>query len=477
MSHELPDTIDFDRYIEVTDGLVEAGRTGKLRSEIAESAVISILMTRPDAYDAVAESLQPALFTDANLRALFAVVRREIAAAKHPDLVTVTEALKGRMTLQEVHAIAASHDHSARGIKGMVDLLVERHKSRELHRIAAKLSEAAFDTDKPAQERIDAALADLQKLEEVSSSDDWVDAEEAAISHMEILEQRESGAVRGITTGLIDLDEMLDGGMQRGNLVVIGARPSMGKTALGMTVGLHAAQNHSVAMLSMEMPHADLRDRQLAILGRIPLSHLKRPKLHGLDYGRVVEAVERSKSLRFFASDKSGQNILQVRSKARTIKRKRGLDVLVVDYIGLMAGLNPKDSRAYQIEEISRGLKALAKELDIVVICLAQVNRGAMERANSTPGLHDLRDSGAIEQDADVVAFIHRPIVANPNAGDKFQHYALVRVAKNRQGRTGDVHCHYHGECTRFDSWAGELPSANTQQQPAKRGFSHDDQF
>lgn len=470
------DKLDFSKYMEITDGLMDGDRKGSLRSEIAESAVISILMSYPDAYDSVAESLQPALFTDANNRALFAVVRREIAAAKHPDLVTVTEALNGRMTIQEVHAIALAHDHSARGIKGMVDLLVERHKSRELHRIAAKLSEAAFDTDKPAQERIDAALADLQKLEEVNGADDWVDSEEAALSHMEILEQRENGTVRGITTGLVDLDEMLDGGMQRGNLVVIGARPSMGKTALGMTVGLHAAQNHAVAMLSMEMPHSDLRDRQLAILGRIPLSHLKRPKLHGLDYGRVVEAVERSKSLKFFASDKSGQNILQIRSKARTIKRKRGLDVLVVDYIGLMAGLNPRDSRAYQIEEISRGLKALAKELDIVVICLAQVNRGAMERANSTPGLHDLRDSGAIEQDADVVAFIHRPIVANPQAGDRFQNYALIRVAKNRQGRTGDIHSHYHGECTRFDSWAGEIPTAATQQ-PAKRGFSHDEQF
>lgn len=460
--------------------MTDTGETRRdtLRSEMAEQAVLSILMAHPDAYDAVAESLQPALFTVANHRALFAVIRREIASAKHPDLVTITEGMNGRMTLAEVHAVASSHDHSARGVKGMVDLLVERHKSRELHRIAAKLSEAAFDTEKPAQERIDAALADLQKLEEVASSDDWIDSEEAALAHMDVLEQRESGAVRGITTGLIDLDEMLDGGMQRGNLVVIGARPSMGKTALGMTVGLHAAQNNSVAMLSMEMPHSDLRDRQLAILGRIPLSHLKRPKLHGLDYGRVVEAVERSKALRFFASDKSGQNILQVRSKARTIKRKRGLDVLVVDYIGLMAGLNPRDSRAYQIEEISRGLKALAKELDIVVMCLAQVNRGAMDRANSTPGLHDLRDSGAIEQDADVVAFIHRPIVANPAAGERFANYALVRVAKNRQGRTGDVHCHYHGECTRFDSWAGEIPSATTtQQQPAKRGFSHDEQF
>jgi len=453
----------------------EEPKRDTLRSEIAEHAVLSILMSWPDAYDLVSDSLQPALFTLSNNRALFGVIQREIVAAKHPDLVTVTEALKGRMTLQEVHAVAASHDHSSKGIKGLVDVLVERHKSRELYRIAAKLSEAAFDTNKPAQERIDSVLVDLQKLEEVASSDDWVDSEEAAILHMSILDNREKGKVQGIATGLVDLDEMLDGGMQRGNLFVIGARPSMGKTALGMTVGLQAAQNYSVAMFSMEMPHSDLRDRQIAILGRIPLSHLKRPKLHGLDYVRVVEAVERSRSLRFFASDKSGLNILQIRSKARTIKRKKGLDVLIVDYIGLMTGLDSKAPRAYQIEEISRGLKALAKELDIVVICLAQVNRGAMDRANSTPGLHDLRDSGAIEQDADVVAFIHRQIVANPQAGDKFNNYALLRVA-NRQGRTGDIHSFYHGECTRFDSWAGEIPSANSVQ-TVKRGFSHDDQF
>ncbi len=459
------------------DALPDEQPADKLRNEAAEAAVLSILIAFPDAYDGVGENLQPGLFTVPDYRTMFLAIRREIAAGKSCDVVTLTDSLGGRMTLQQVHAVATSHDHSARGIKSMVDLLVERFKSRELHRIAQKLSEAAFDTEKPAQERIDIALADLQKLEEAGgSADDWIGSEEAAMLHMDVIEQRETGAVRGIQTGLIDLDEILDGGMQRGNLVVIGARPSMGKTALGMTIGLHASHIHSVAMLSMEMPHSDLRDRQLAILGRIPLSHLKRPKLHGLDYGRVLEAVDRSKALNFFATDKSGLNILQVRSKARTIKRKRGLDVLVVDYIGLMAGLNPRDSRAYQIEEISRGLKALAKELDIVVICLAQVNRGAMERTNSTPGLHDLRDSGAIEQDADVVMFIHRPIVANPQAGEKFIPYALLRVAKNRQGRTGDVHCHYHGECTRFDSWAGDMPTATTQQ-PAKRGFIHDDSF
>jgi replicative DNA helicase len=450
---------------------------GKLRSEAAETAVLSVLMTYPDAYDGVAEILKPALFTQPGIRALFVLVRREISAGKFPDVVTLAESLNGRMTLPEVHAVSVSHSHTARGIKGMVDLLVERFKSRELHRIANKLSEAAFDTQRPAQERIDYAMSELQKLEEsAGSDDDWFPSYEAAIAHLELIEQRETGKSHGIETGLVDLDELLDGGLQRGNLVVIGARPSMGKTALGMTIGLNVAHHNSVAMLSMEMPHSDLRDRQLAILGRIPLSHLKRPKLHDLDHGRVVDAVERSKSLRFFASDKSGLNIMQVRSKARTIRRKRGLDVLVVDYIGLMAGLDPKAPRAYQIEEISRGLKALAKELDIVVICLAQVNRGAMDRVNSTPGLHDLRDSGAIEQDADVVGFIHRPIVANPNAGDAFARYALLRVAKNRQGRTGDINLFYQGECTRFDAWSGGAPSASAaKQQPAKRGFDHDE--
>ena len=449
----------------------------KLRSEAAETAVLSVLMTYPDAYDGVAEILKPALFTQPGIRALFVLVRREISAGKFPDVVTLAENLNGRMTLPEVHAVSVSHSHTARGIKGMVDLLVERFKSRELHRIANKLSEAAFDTQRPAQERIDYAMSELQKLEEsAGSDDDWFPSYEAAIAHLELIEQRETGKSHGIETGLVDLDELLDGGLQRGNLVVIGARPSMGKTALGMTIGLNVAHHNSVAMLSMEMPHSDLRDRQLAILGRIPLSHLKRPKLHDLDHGRVVDAVERSKSLRFFASDKSGLNIMQVRSKARTIRRKRGLDVLVVDYIGLMAGLDPKAPRAYQIEEISRGLKALAKELDIVVICLAQVNRGAMDRVNSTPGLHDLRDSGAIEQDADVVGFIHRPIVANPSAGDAFARYALLRVAKNRQGRTGDINLFYQGECTRFDAWSGPPPSSNKPAaKSAKRGFDHEE--
>ena len=132
--------------------------------------------------------------------------------------------------------------------------------------------------------------------------------------------------------------------------------------------------------------------------------------------------------------------------------------LLVVDYIGLMSGMDSKQPRAYQIEEISRGLKGLAKDLEITVVCLAQVNRGGVERVGQVPGLQDLRDSGAIEQDADVVAFIHRPIEAQPELGENFKNYALLRVAKNRQGRTGDVNLFYQGQFTSFESWAGAPP-------------------
>jgi len=386
--------------------------------------------------------------------------------------VTLADAMQGKTTLQEVHAIAVSHDHSARGIVRMVKSLGDRYKAMQLHGVSQKIATLAFETT-PIQDRIDSAMSELVKLDDADDADEWVGAHEAAIAHLDLLESRQGGKVTGIETGLIDFDELLDGGLQRGNLVVIGARPSMGKTALAMTIGLHIAERHAVGLLSMEMPHNDVRDRQAAILSSASISHIKRPA-KGLDYSRIVDGVERSKALKFYVSDKSGLNILQVRSKARSLKRKHGLEVLIVDYIGLMSGLDSKQNRAYQIEEISRGLKGLAKDLGIVVICLAQVNRAAAARGNNPPGLHELRDSGAIEQDADVVAFIHRPIMENPDVGEQFRHYGLLRVAKNRQGRCDDVHLSYQGEYTKFGSWSGPAP-AKAAAKTSTKGFGYDD--
>lgn len=438
-----------------------------------EAAVLSVLANFSQAFDEYADRLSVDCFTSQEHKAIWAALVRQVSTGKGFDVLTLVVELTGVVDAAYCNELLMSHDFSSRGIARMVERLVDMHQSRRLHALSYRMAELAF-ADGPASERIDRAQAELQALEVQGGEDEWVDAYTAALEHSAFVEQRHEGKVHGLPTGLATLDNMLDGGFVRGNLVVIGARPAMGKSALGMTIGLHMARDYSVGLLSMEMPHNDVRDRQAAIVGRIPLSQIKRPNVgEGLDYSRLVDAVEASRNLRFVVSDRSSLNIQQVRSMARKLKRSRGLDVLVLDYIGLMEGLDKKQSRAYQIEEISRGLKALAKELDIVVLCLAQVNRGAAEKAMQPPGLHELRDSGAIEQDADVVAFIHRPIAANPGLEAKWANYAQLRIAKNRQGRIGDIHLFYHGEQTRFDLWGGEPPGSGPVEmaQPRRRGM------
>lgn len=429
---------------------------GHFCNEHIEAAALSILINFPAAFDDVSDRLRPEHFAVDAHRVIYAELCRQMAAGNGCDVMSIVDALNGVLEVSDVLQVASCNNHSARGISRHVQTLVDTFKARQLHGLSYKMAELAYETG-PVQERIDRAQAELAKLDDVEQSDDWVDAHTAAIKHLDLLEQRQDGKLKGMPTGLQDFDELLDGGLSRGNLVVIGARPAMGKTALAMTIGLSMAQAQSVGFLSMEMPHSDVRDRQAAILSRASIGMIKRPQ-KGLEYDRIVDGVEKAKTLRWFVSDKSGLNIMQVRSRARALKRRHGLDILAVDYIGLMSGMDSKQPRAYQIEEISRGLKGLAKDLDITVICLAQVNRGGVERVGQVPGLQDLRDSGAIEQDADVVAFIHRPIEAQPELGENFRNYALLRVAKNRQGRTGDVNLFYHGQFTSFESWAGPPP-------------------
>lgn len=434
----------------------------------SEMQILTTLMTYPQAFDDCGD-LKPEHFQTDWLRSVYVEMAHQ--NAKGPfDVVTLAQKLTGIASLPELNDIAQAHA-SMRTFHAHVGKVIAAYKSRQLLQISGLMSDLAFETN-PIQERLDTVNAELSKLEDQEDFGEWIDAHESAIKHLELIEQREAGTVVGLASGIGDFDELLDGGFQRGNLVVIGARPSMGKSALGLTIGLHMAQEYKVGFISLEMSRSDVSDRQAAILGSISISDIKRPK-RGLQYDRLVDSVERSKTRHFYVVEQSGLNILQVRAKAKALRRRKGLDVLIVDYIGLMSGTDSKVSRAYQIEEISRGLKTLAKELGIVVICLAQVNRGAADKGNSPPGLHELRDSGAIEQDADVVGFIHRAIMQNPDLGDQWKNYALLRVSKNRQGRTGDVHLFYVGEQTKFGQWSGEVPS-KAEAKPASRGMDRD---
>lgn len=438
-----------------------------LTTEVAEQSIISILLNTQTLIDDV--DLRAEHFSADYLRAIYTELVKQISDGRGVSVDTLVDKLESQITRVDLYAIAACHDYSSRPLKRLAHQVIDAARSRQLHALSERIAVLAFEQT-PVSGRIDRAQAEIAKLVTVEDADEWVDAHTGAMRHSELIEQREAGGMSGIETGLLDLDEMLDGGLQRGNLVVIGARPSMGKTAIALTVGLHIARRFDVGFLSMEMSVSDVMDRQAAILGGVSISSIKRPS-RGLDYGKIIDGIEIARGLKFRVSDRSGLNILQIRAKARALKRRFGLDVLVVDYIGLMSGTDSRQPRAYQIEEISRGLKSLAKELDMVVICLSQLNRGAVDRPGQIPGLSDFRDSGAIEQDADVCAVVHRPIMANPQAGSQFANYALLRICKNRQGRCGDINLHYVGEQTKFSGWGGPAPESETTQKG--RGFGN----
>lgn len=439
------------------NAIVEGFARDSLSSIEAEQGILSGLLLDNNAFDRVADKLKPEHFFDGLNRLIYTEIQRQLMAGKAVDIFTLHAGLNGAVEFPELNEIA-QFVPSAANIRRYAEIVVERAKSRALIAVSGEVMELAQDHKRSIEDRVEAAQAQLAKLLDDSPRDEWVGAAEGMVAHTALLEDRAEGRINAYGSGLKDLDNYLSGGFRPGQLVIIGARPSMGKTALAMTIGLEMARDYSVAMLSMEMPHNELRDRKTAMLGRVDLSAVQNPQRNSLNWTRVLDGIEKARSLKFFANDQGGLNIQQVRSKARNIKRLHGLDVLIVDYIGLMSGLDSKQPRAYQLEEISRGLKTLAKELNIVVLCLAQVNRRVEERIDQSPGLADLRDSGAIEQDADVVLFVNRPKQAKPELGAEWDHYARLSVAKNRNGRCGVLSLFYQGEYTRFDNWMGDAP-------------------
>lgn len=428
----------------------------------AENSLIGALLLDNGAWDRIGDRVKPEHFYGDQNRMIFAELSKQLGAGKHADVVTVSTALADRCSMADVHALAQYVPSSA-NIRRYADLVIERFKSRQLLAVSAEISELATDHAVSIGDRVDRAQGQLAKLIDDAPRDEWLGAHEAMAGHTQVLEDRAAGNLRVMGTGLSDMDEYLEGGLRPGELVIVGARPSMGKTALGLTIGVHMAAQYGVGLLSMEMSHGEVNDRLTAMLGSVSLSSVKRPnKGDGLKWDRVLEGVDRAKTLNLHTSDQGGLNINQVRSKARNLKRLHGLDVLIVDYIGLMSGLDAKANRNTQLGEISRGLKTLAKELGICVLCLAQLNRKSEERPDQMPVMSDLRDSGEIEQDADVIVFIKRPIMANPDLGDEWKHYAKLSVAKNRQGRCGYLNLSYIGEQTKFSGWAGEIPRKQT---------------
>lgn len=420
----------------------------------AEQSVLGSLLLDNSALDRISW-IKPEHFSQQGHRTIFVAIKNLITAGESADVITVHEALTdpaligGLPYLNDLNI----NTPSAANIQHYANILLDKALRRALISETGKIAEMAVHSTKtPASQLLDHAQAAICRLAETRVEKEPVKASVAMVSHIDVMNDRTERKVFGIPTGFEDIDDLLSGGMNRGNMVIIGARPSMGKTALALNISTNQARDYSVLFLSQEMSTGELLDRVPAALGGIPLGNIVRGDLQEDQWSRYTSALAKLNDLNLYIDDQGGLTLLDVRAKARAVKRKHGLDIMVVDYLQLMSG--DGDNRNQQIEEISRGLKALAKELNIVVIALSQLSRNAANK--SRPQLSDLRDSGAIEQDADIVIFIHREEVDRPET--HMRGFADVFIAKNRQGRIDDVLLRYAGDYTRFESTSQNRP-------------------
>lgn len=437
----------------------------------AEQSVIGGLLIDNGAIDRLGELEESAFFSMAH-KLIYRAIRKQAGAGKSWDVITVAEMLESAKKLNEVGGLPyignlAHQVPSSANITRYADIVREHAMRREIMAAAAELTDLAASKSGDIAVAMDKAQSRLMAITEGVQTDEPRSIAEIIGNHLNTIEKRLDGGRKGIATGLNALDGILNGGWHRGQVVVMAARPGMGKTALSLHNAIHAAQSgYGVLYLSMEMKDSELADRAIASLGQIRLGGILTGNMEQEEWDGVTNAVGKVQHLPLHIVDRSGLNFYQVATFARRHKRKRGLDLLVVDYLQLMAGAEG-EKRHSQIEEITRNLKSLAKELDVAILLLSQLSRKTDE--SRRPKLSHLRDSGSIEQDADIVLFIHREEVDDPSTN--WKNYADIHIAKNRQGALGKVGATYHGHQVRFENFDGVPPDWDVKPATQKGGY------
>jgi replicative DNA helicase len=384
-------------------------------------------------------------------------------------VVTLAEVLERRDELEDAGGLSylgtlARDTPSAANIRAYADIVRERSVLRRLIAVGTEIADCGFEPQgREVRELLDFAERRVFDIAEVGRkhSQGFVSIKDlltAAVDRIDHLYQQDS-PITGVATGWDDLDEKT-AGLQDGDLIIVAGRPSMGKTTLAMNIAEHAAikDGIGVAVFSMEMPGEQLAMRMMSSLGRIDQHKVRTGKLEDDDWPRLTSALSMLKDAPLYIDDTPALSPTEVRSRARRLKRDHGnLGLIMIDYLQLMQVQGQVENRTTEISEISRGLKSLARELSVPVIALSQLNRSLEQRTNKRPMNSDLRESGAIEQDADVIAFIYRDEVYNPDTNDKG--VAEVIIGKQRNGPTGTIRLTFLGNYTRFESFAPEARS------------------
>ncbi len=427
----------------------------------AEQAVLGGLMLDNAAWDRIADRLLEEDFYRHEHQLIYRVMFKHSEAGRPLDVVTLVEALDSLNELDNAGGLEYLGDlaSNARGtvnIEAYSDIIRERATLRKLIRVANEIADDSFNpVGREAADLVDLAEQKVFQIADGRSTDDGPRAINPLLKGtVERIDElfKTKGAITGLSTGYKDLDAKTSG-LQKSDLIIVAGRPSMGKTSFAMNLVEHAVMHSDqpVLVFSLEMPAESLVFRMISSVGRIDQTRLRAGRLEEDDWPRLTAAVGKLKDRPLFVDDTPGLSPMEMRSRARRIAREHGaLGMIVVDYLQLMQIKGYGDNRVGEISEISRSLKTIAREFSCPVIALSQLNRGLEQRPNKRPVMSDLRESGAIEQDADIIAFVYRDEVYNPDTADKG--VAEIIIGKQRNGPIGTVKLAFQGQYTRFDN-------------------------
>lgn len=431
----------------------------------AEQSLLGGLLIDNTAWDRLGGVLSDKDFYRPEHALIYKVITRLVGDNHPADVITVHDAIKSEqggdlVSVDYLNSLAQNTPSSA-NIKGYADIVRDRSILRRLIEVSDSIVNSAFVPEgRSVRTLLDEAESRILQIgEDGSRKADYLEIEpllRSVVARIDELYNRQGGSdITGIATGFIDLDKQTSG-LQKGDLVIVAGRPSMGKTSLALNIAENVALSEGlpVVIFSMEMSGEQLASRLLGSVGRVDQSRMRTGKLQDDEWPRVTDAIARLSNTQILIDETGSLSSLELRARARRIARNFGgtLGLVVIDYLQLMSG-SGQENRATEISEISRSLKSLAKELQCPVVALSQLNRGLEQRPNKRPIMSDLRESGAIEQDADVIMFIYRDEVYHPDTTtDKGM--AEIIIGKQRNGPIGTVRLSWQGPYTKFDNLA-----------------------
>jgi replicative DNA helicase len=436
----------------------------------AEQSVLGGLLLDNAAWDRIADFISEDDFYRFDHRLIFQTIVKLVNSSRPADVITVFDALNALGKADDAGGLTylnalAQNTPSAANIRRYAEIVRDRGVLRKLITVSDEIASQAFNPQgKEVKQMLDEAESKIFAIaEEGSRGAQGFTAIQPLLTQVveridELYNRDHTSDITGVPTGFADLDRMTSG-LQAGDLIIVAGRPSMGKTAFSINIGENVAIDSGlpVAVFSMEMGGAQLAMRMIGSVGKLDQHRLRTGRLIDEDWPRLTHAIQKMNDAQFYIDETPALSVIELRARSRRLSRQCGkLGLIIIDYLQLMSGSSGGgENRATEISEISRGLKGLAKELGCPVIALSQLNRSLEQRPNKRPVMSDLRESGAIEQDADVILFIYRDQVYNPDSPDKGT--AEIIIGKQRNGPIGSVRLSFLGEYTKFDNYIGSL--------------------